>query len=150
MKVVLQRVTKATITIDNATTKNIDKGLVILLGVCESDTLEDAKLLAKKCSELRIFNDENDKLNLSANDLNLDCLIVSNFTLYADTKKGRRPSFIKAAKEPLSIDAYNLFIEESKKYNYKNVVSGKFGADMQINLINDGPVTIVMDTNDWK
>ena len=150
MKVVLQRVKSVTVTIDGVEKRSIGQGLLVLLGIAETDTLQDAQVLAKKCSELRIFDDQDGKLNLSAVDLQLDCMIISNFTLIADTKKGRRPSFTKSAKQPFSIQAYELFIEESKKYPYKTVQNGEFGTDMQVELINDGPITIVLDTDEWK
>ncbi len=150
MRVCLQRVSKASICIDDSVTKNIDKGIVLLLGVKDTDTLQDVEKLADKCANLRIFEDEFGKMNLSSMDLHLDCMVVSNFTLYADTKTGRRPSFISAAKKPLSIDAYNLFVQSMKNKGFNKVVTGEFGADMKIELINDGPVTIILDTQDWQ
>lgn len=149
MKAVIQRVTSATINF-NGITRTISKGLVILLGVACGDTAANCDKLADKCATLRIFEDENEKMNLSAVDLELDVLIVSNFTLCANTKKGRRPSFDTAAREPLSIDLYNRFIDKVHESGIKNVQTGEFGADMQINLTNDGPVTIVMDTQEWE
>ncbi|WP_102048422.1 D-aminoacyl-tRNA deacylase [Pygmaiobacter massiliensis] len=150
MKAVLQRVKNASVTINGAETHTIGEGLLILLGVAATDTLDDAKLLARKCAELRIFEDENEKLNLSALDLGYDIMIVSNFTLQADTKKGRRPSFIAAAKPPLSVEAYELFIQCVREAGISKVETGEFGAEMQIALVNDGPVTLVLDTEEWK
>lgn len=150
MKAVLQRVKNASVTINGAETRTIGQGLLILLGVAATDTLDDAKLLARKCAELRIFEDENEKLNLSALDLGYDIMIVSNFTLQADTKKGRRPSFIAAAKPPLSVEAYELFIQCVRESGIAKVETGEFGAEMQIALVNDGPVTLVLDTEEWK
>lgn len=105
--------------------------------------------LAEKCAGLRIFKDENDKLNLSAKDLGYSALVVSQFTLYGDTKKGFRPSFIKAARPPLAVDAYELFLAEINKQGLKDVQHGEFGADMQVSLVNEGPCTIVIDTDEW-
>lgn len=150
MKAVLQRVKNASVTINGAETRTIGQGLLILLGVAATDTLDDAKLLARKCAELRIFEDENEKLNLSALDLGYDIMIMSNFTLQADTKKGRRPSFIAAAKPPLSVEAYELFIQCVREAGIAKVETGEFGAEMQIALVNDGPVTLVLDTEEWK
>lgn len=150
MKAVLQRVKNASVTINGAETRTIGQGLLILLGVAATDTLDDAKLLARKCAELRIFEDENEKLNLSALDLGYDIMIVSNFTLQADTKKGRRPSFIAAAKPPLSVETYELFIQCVREAGIAKVETGEFGAEMQIALVNDGPVTLVLDTEEWK
>ena len=150
MKAVIQRVQRASVTIDHAQTRTIGQGLLILLGVKDTDTLEICQKLAQKCAGLRIFDDENGNLNISAEDLGYEAMVVSNFTLYGDTKKGKRPSFISAAKPPLSVDAYNQFIAEIKKTGLKHVETGEFGADMQIELVNDGPITIVIETDDWK
>lgn len=150
MKAVLQRVKNAAVTINGAETRAIGQGLLILLGVAAADSLDDARLLARKCAELRIFEDENQKLNLSALDLGYEVMIVSNFTLQADTRKGRRPSFIAAAKPPLSVDAYELFIQCVREAGIAKVETGEFGAEMQIALVNDGPVTLVLDTEEWK
>lgn len=150
MKAVLQRVKNAAVTINGAETRAIGQGLLILLGVAAADSLDDARLLARKCAELRIFEDENQKLNLSALDLGYEVMVVSNFTLQADTRKGRRPSFIAAAKPPLSVDAYELFIQCVREAGIAKVETGEFGAEMQIALVNDGPVTLVLDTEEWK
>ena len=122
---------------------------MILLGVGEHDTLAIAPKLAEKCAQLRIFEDENGKLNLSAAELGYSALVVSNFTLYGDTAKGRRPSFIRAAKPPLSADAYEAFLHAMEQQGLSEVQHGEFGADMQVSLVNDGPVTIMIDTDEW-
>lgn len=150
MKAVLQRVKHASVTIEGTETRSIGPGLCILLGVADTDTPDDAKLLARKCAELRIFEDEAGKLNLSALDLGYSALIVSNFTLQADTKKGRRPGFTRAAKQPLSVDLYELFVSEVRANGIKEIQTGEFGAEMQILLQNDGPITLVLDTEEWK
>ena len=130
--------------------QNIHKeGMTILLGVKDTDTLDIVPKLAEKCAGLRIFKDENDKLNLSAKDLGYSALVVSQFTLYGDTKKGFRPSFIKAARPPLAVDAYELFLAEMNRQGLKDVQHGEFGADMQVSLVNEGPCTIVIDTDEW-
>ena len=150
MRAVIQRVKSAQVVINGGETRGIGQGIMILLGVKDTDDITICKKLASKCAGLRIFDDENGNLNISAEEKGLEVMIVSNFTLYGDTKKGKRPSFISAAKPPLSVDAYNKFIDEMKNTGVKNVVTGEFGADMQITLINDGPVTIIIDTDDWK
>lgn len=150
MKAVIQRVTGASVTIHETETRTIGKGLVILLGIKTDDEIAVCEKLAQKCASLRIFDDENGNLNLSAEDKGYEAMVVSNFTLYADTKKGKRPSFIKAAKQPLSQTAYEAFVTALSKTALTNVVCGEFGADMQITLTNDGPVTIVIETDDWK
>lgn len=150
MKVVIQRVTGAAVTVDGGEPRAIGPGLVILFGVGENDTLDIVPKLAEKCANLRIFTDEEGKLNKSAVELGYSALVVSNFTLYADTKKGKRPSFVHAAKSPLAVDAYELFLAEMEKQGLKELKHGEFGADMQITLCNDGPITIVIDTDDWK
>lgn len=150
MKVVVQRVKRATIIIDEKIERNIEEGLFLLVGVAEGDNIAQADLLAKKCAELRIFDDENGNLNLSAVDLKKDILIVSNFTLYANTQKGRRPSFVKAARPPFAVDCYNAFIHAVKSHPVGNVQTGEFGAYMEITAVNDGPVTIILDPDEWK
>ncbi|MCI6640280.1 MAG: D-aminoacyl-tRNA deacylase [Pygmaiobacter massiliensis] len=150
MKAVLQRVKHASVTIEGDEERSIGQGLCILLGVAEQDTEQDACQLARKCAELRIFEDEAGKLNKSALELGLAALVVSNFTLQADTKKGRRPSFIRAAKQPLSQQLYQLFVQELAKAGIAPVKTGEFGAEMQVLLQNDGPVTLVLDTEEWK
>lgn len=146
MKAVIQRVSKANITINDDINRKIDRGIVVLLGVMQGDTVAQADFLAKKIAELRIFCDENDKQNLSLQDIDGDILIVSNFTLSADCKKGRRPSYDKAESPKLAKSLYEYFIEQVKKQNIKNIQTGEFGADMQVALVNDGPITIVIDT----
>ncbi len=146
MKAVIQRVSKADITINGDVNRKIDKGVVVLLGIMQGDTTAQAEFLAKKIAELRIFSDENDKQNLSLQDINGDMLIVSNFTLSADCKKGRRPSYDKAENPQAAMSLYEYFIDEVKKQNINNVQTGEFGADMQVALVNDGPITIVIDT----
>ena len=150
MKAVIQRVTRASVTIDGAETRTIGPGLMVLLGVQDTDTLDICEKLAAKVAGLRIFEDAQGKLNLSAPELGYEAMVVSNFTLQADTKKGRRPSFIRAAKPPLSVEAYHLFVECVRGYGLARVETGEFGADMQIALVNDGPVTLVLDTEEWK
>ncbi len=150
MKVVIQRVKNAWITVNGGEKQSINQGLVVLFGVEKDDTPEDTLLLAKKVSELRIFTDENDKMNLSANDLSLECLVASQFTLFADTKKGRRPSFMKSEEPVRANELYEKFLSEIKQQGFSKVIHGEFGADMQINLTNDGPITIIMDTKEWR
>ena len=150
MRAVIQRVTSASVTVNGGPARSIGQGLVILLGIADTDTLDIVPKLAEKCAGLRIFSDEEGKLNCSAKQLGLSALVVSNFTLYGNTKKGFRPSFIKAAKPPLATDAYQLFLDEMAKHGLADVQHGEFGADMQISLVNDGPVTVVIDTDEWK
>ncbi len=150
MRAVIQRVCNANVIVEGGAPRAIERGIVILLGVKDTDTLDICEKLAQKCAGLRIFEDEEGKLNLSAQQLGLDALVVSNFTLYGDTRKGKRPSFISAAKPPLSVDAYDRFVQELGKTGLRQIQTGEFGADMQLTLTNDGPVTIVIDTDDWK
>ena len=149
MKAVLQRVRGASVVVNGGEPRTIGPGLVILLGVSEADSPDLCSKLAQKCAGLRIFDDENGNLNLSAEDKGYEAMIVSNFTLYGDTRKGKRPSFIRAAKPPLSVDCYNEFVRQMKNTGLTGIVTGEFGADMQISLVNDGPVTIVIETDDW-
>lgn len=148
MRAVIQRVKSAILIADGKGYSGIGRGLFILLGVKDTDTEEDMLLLAKKCSGLRLFEDENGKMNLSADDVDGEILVVSNFTLYADCKKGKRPSFISAARPEKAIPLYEGFVKniESKK----PVRTGVFGADMQIMAENDGPVTVIIDSGDLK
>ena len=150
MRAVIQAVSSASVRVNGGEPESIGPGLVILLGVRDTDTLDIVPKLADKCAGLRIFPDEEGKLNRSAKELGLSALVVSNFTLYGSTKKGMRPSFIAAAKKPLSVDAYELFLREMERQGLKEVQHGEFGADMQLTLTNDGPVTILMDTDEWK
>ena len=149
MRVVLQRVAGASVTVNGGGARVIGPGLVLLVGIKDTDTLDLAPKLAEKCAHLRIFADEEGKLNRSAAELGYSALVVSNFTLYANTKQGKRPSFIAAAKPPLAVDAYELFLAELEKQGLKEVKHGEFGADMQVSLVNDGPVTILLDTDEW-
>ena len=149
MRAVIQCVRKADVSVNGGEPRAIGPGIVILLGVKDTDTLDIVPKLAEKCVNLRVFPDEEGKLNKSAVDLGYSALVVSNFTLYGDTKKGKRPSYITAAKPPLSIDAYELFLAEMEKQGLKEVKHGEFGADMLVNIANDGPVTIVIDTDQW-
>ena len=150
MRAVLQRVSSASVVVNGGDPRTIGPGLMILLGVKDTDSLDIVPKLADKCAGLRIFKDENDKLNLSAKDLGYSALVVSQFTLYGDTKKGFRPSFIKAARPPLAVDAYELFLAEMNRQGLKDVQHGEFGAYMQVASENDGPVTLIVDTNDLK
>ena len=149
MRAVIQCVRKADVSVNGGEPRAIGPGIVILLGVKDTDTLDIVPKLAEKCANLRVFPDEEGKLNKSAVDLGYSALVVSNFTLYGDTKKGKRPSYITVAKPPLSIDAYDLFLAEMEKQGLKEVKHGEFGADMLVNIANDGPVTIVIDTDQW-
>lgn len=150
MRAVIQRVCGASVSVNGGAPRAIGRGLLILLGVRESDTLDVCPKLAQKCAGLRIFDDADGKLNLSAEEIGGEALVVSNFTLYADTKKGKRPSFIAAAKPPLAVDAYEAFVAELRKTGLARVETGEFGAEMQVQLTNDGPITIVIDTDEWK
>lgn len=150
MRAVVQRVKDAWITINGGEKQYMQQGLVVLFGVNETDEKKDTAILAKKISELRIFEDEDGKMNISALEKNYSCMVVSQFTLFADTKKGRRPSFIKAARPEKAIPIYEKFLSEIQQAGFKEVIHGEFGADMQINLTNDGPVTIILDTDEWK
>lgn len=147
MRAVIQRVSKADILIDKEEFREISQGLVVFLGVMKEDTEENAKYLVNKISGLRIFSDENDKMNLSLKDIDGDMLIVSNFTLSADCKHGKRPSFEKAAKGDQAKELYDYFVDLMKKEDgIKKIATGEFGAHMDINAANDGPITIIMDT----
>lgn len=146
MRAVLQRVTEASVTIANNKVATIKNGIVALIGVTESDTEEDILWLSKKIVNLRIFNDENNIMNKSIKDIHGDLIVVSQFTLQAATKKGNRPSYIKAAKPEFALPMYKKFISQSEQDLGKKIQTGEFGADMQVNLCNDGPVTIIIDT----
>ena len=145
MRAVLQRVTRSSVLIDGKVVGKINQGLMILLGVKNGDTEADAKYVADKCVNLRIFNDQAGKFNLSALDVNAEILVVSQFTLYADTRKGRRPSFIDAAIPEISEPLYEKFIKNVRAHNLK-VEHGNFGAIMTVEIFNDGPVTIVVES----
>lgn len=146
MKVVIQRVLEASVTIDGKTVAEIQKGLLILLGIESEDTSEDIHWLSNKIVNLRIFNDENDVMNNSLIDINGDAIVVSQFTLQASTKKGHRPSYIKAARPEIAIPIYEEFITQIDQDLGKKVGTGIFGADMKVALVNDGPVTIIVDS----
>jgi D-tyrosyl-tRNA(Tyr) deacylase len=146
MKVVIQRVSKASVTIDGNKVASIGSGLLILLGIVEEDTQEDIKWLSGKIINLRIFEDENAVMNRSLLDVNGEIIAVSQFTLHASTKKGNRPSYIRAAKPETAIPLYETFIKQLESDLGKRVQTGQFGADMQVDLINDGPVTIIIDS----
>ena len=146
MKVIIQRVSKASVTIDNKIKSKIGAGLLILLGIEELDTKEDIDWLCGKITKLRIFGDENGAMNLSIKDIDGDIILVSQFTLHASTKKGNRPSFIKAAKPEIAIPLYKQFILQIEKEIEKPIQTGVFGADMKVELVNDGPVTIIIDS----
>ena len=146
MRVVIQRVKHAEVIIDGKEKKHSGKGLMILLGIENSDDISDVQWLVKKILNLRIFNDKKGVMNYSLLDIRGELMIISQFTLMAKTKKGNRPSYIRAAIHEHAIPLYNSFIEYSQKFLTKPVVSGKFGSEMQIELINDGPVTIWIDS----
>lgn len=146
MRVVVQRVSEASVTIDGATYSEIGVGLLVLLGIEEGDTGEDRDWLVQKLSALRIFSDQEGKMNLSAPDIQGAFLVVSQFTLHASTRKGNRPSFIKAAKPEQAIPLYESFCKLLRESTGLHVATGVFGADMQVKLINDGPVTIFIDS----
>lgn len=150
MRCVIQRVTQASVTVDGEITGQIEKGFMVLLGVVEGDTDEEMRLLARKVGEIRIFTDENGKMNLSLSQVGGAVLLVSQFTLCADLAKGRRPSFTLSAKPSEAERLYLAFGKELEKYGVTDVQYGVFGADMAVRLCNDGPVTIVMDTDTWK
>jgi len=146
MKAVIQRVLEASVEINSNIVATINSGLLILIGIEESDTQEDIIWLTTKIANLRIFADENEVMNLSLKDIDGDVLVVSQFTLHALTKKGNRPSYIKAAKPEIAIPIYENFITQMEQEIGKKVQTGQFGADMKVALINDGPVTIIIDT----
>lgn len=146
MKLVIQRVKRADVSVDNRIVGKINQGFLVLLGIKNSDTKKDADYLVKKLINLRVFNDNNNKMNLSLEAVNGELLIISQFTLYGDCKKsGNRPSFSDAAKPDIAIPLYEYFISECQK-QISVVQTGIFGADMKVNLLNDGPVTIIMDS----
>ncbi len=146
MKAVIQRVSSASVTIESKIIANIHQGLLVLVGIEEPDSQEDIDWLCQKIANLRIFGDENDVMNLSVKDIDGEIIIVSQFTLQASTKKGNRPSYIKAARPEIAIPLYEKFITEMEATVGKKVQTGVFGADMKVALVNDGPVTIIMDS----
>ncbi|OTN87878.1 D-tyrosyl-tRNA(Tyr) deacylase [Enterococcus sp. 7E2_DIV0204] len=147
MRAVIQRVTQAEVVIEQQSVGKIAQGFMILLGIHESDTIDDVAYLVRKISKLRVFEDNGGKMNLSLQEINGSILSVSQFTLYADTKKGNRPSFIEAARPEVAIPLYEQFNKQLKELAIP-VETGEFGADMKVSLINDGPVTIIIDTKD--
>lgn len=149
MRAVIQRVSEASVTIDGEICGSIGPGFLVLLGVAEDDTEADADILAKKTANLRIFEDEQEKMNLSLLDLGYSVLVISQFTLLADTKKGNRPSFIRAARPDTAVPLYKRYMQKLQEDGVSNVQHGEFGADMKVRLLNDGPVTIVYDTRQW-
>lgn len=146
MKIVLQRVSSASVTIENKIVADIQKGLLILVGIEDADTKEDIDWLVGKITKIRIFDDENRVMNLSIQDIDGDVIVVSQFTLHASTKKGNRPSYIKAAKPDIAIPLYENFVQQLEKELGKKIQTGVFGADMKVSLINDGPVSIIIDS----
>ena len=146
MKTLIQRVSQSSVTINNEIVAQIQKGLLVLVGIEDADQQEDIVWLASKIANLRIFADENDIMNLSVKEINGDVIVVSQFTLHASTKKGNRPSYIKASKPDIAVPLYESFVQQMELELGKKVQTGRFGADMKVSLVNDGPVTIIMDT----
>ena len=150
MRAVVQRVKSSKVEVDGKIVGAIEKGFLVLLGVMDEDTKEDAALLARKVASLRVFEDENGKMNLELSEINGSVLAVSQFTLCADVKKGNRPSFTPSASPEKAEELYEFFCGELKTNGISTVEKGVFGADMRVSLINDGPVTIIYDTNIWR
>ena len=146
MRIVLQRVVEASVKINESIKGSVDKGLLLFLGIEAEDNEEDIDWLVQKVSNLRIFEDENGKMNLYVKEIEGEVLVISQFTLFASTKKGNRPSFIKAAKPEIAIPLYEQFLQKIKSVSNLKVESGEFGADMKVSLCNDGPVTILIDS----
>lgn len=146
MRIVIQRVAEASVSVDNEVKSKIGKGLLVLLGIESIDGEEDIKWLVKKIINLRIFNDHNGIMNLSVKDISGEILLISQFTLFASTKKGNRPSYMKAAKPEIAIPIYHRFIEVLKETSALTIGTGVFGADMKVRLLNDGPTTIIIDS----
>lgn len=146
MKAVIQRVSQASVTINSKKVSEISKGLLVLVGIEDADSQEDITWLSSKIVNLRIFGDENDVMNLSVKDIDGDIIVVSQFTLQASTKKGNRPSYIKASKPDIAIPLYENFVRQIETDLGKKIQTGEFGADMKVALLNDGPVTITIDT----
>ncbi len=149
MKAIIQRVHSASVSVDTKQIGAIDKGLLILLGVYSTDTAAHADLMARKLAKLRIFSDENDRMNLSLLDVGGGALVISNFTVCADTHRSNRPSFSNAMEPKMANELYERLCEQLKVNEVKNVQKGQFGADMQVQSLNDGPVTLILDTNEW-
>jgi len=150
MRIVLQRVSEASVKIDNQIIGEISQGLLLLVGIEHEDDKPDADWLIQKVIGMRIFSDADDKMNLSIKEIKGEFLVVSQFTLHASTKKGNRPSFIQAARPEKAIPLYDYFCEQLQEVSESKVQTGKFGADMKVSLVNDGPVTIVIDSKDRK
>ena len=150
MKAIIQRVSSASVSVDGVVRGSAEQGFLVLLGVTEGDSEKETELLARKTAALRIFCDSEDKMNLSLTDIGGDALVVSNFTLCADTKKGNRPSFINAMAPDRANELYEYYCEELKKNGVNRVEKGVFGADMKIAINADGPVTITLDTDIWS
>ena len=146
MRVVLQRVSRASVTIDGRVKSRIGLGMMVLLGIEEADNAEDVDWLCQKLTKLRVFSDDHDAMNLDINQVDGSFLVVSQFTLHALTKKGNRPSFIRAARPEQAIPLYELFVKRLHEVSGREVLTGEFGAMMEVELINDGPVTIIMDS----
>ena len=146
MRVVIQRVSEVSVTIDGKKVAAINKGLLVLLGITDADTQEDIDYLVRKTANLRIFNDENHVMNLSLKDVNADVIVVSQFTLFANVKKGNRPSYINASKPNIAIPLYEKFVADLELEIQKEIETGEFGADMKVRLLNDGPITIIVDS----
>ncbi|WP_281637187.1 D-aminoacyl-tRNA deacylase [Flavobacterium marginilacus] len=146
MKTVIQRVSSASVTVEGNKIADIQKGLLVLVGIEDADNQEDSIWLCQKICNLRIFGDENDVMNLSVKDIDGEIIIVSQFTLHASTKKGNRPSYLKASKPEIAIPMYEKFVSQMEKELGRKVQTGLFGADMKVALLNDGPVTIIMDS----
>lgn len=150
MKAVIQRVESAIVTVEGMETGSCKNGFLVLVGAAQGDTAEDALILAKKTVNLRVFSDENGKMNKSIADIDGEILAVSQFTLCADVKKGNRPSFTDALEPDKAKELYEIYCGELKKLGVKKVATGIFGADMKVSLVNDGPVTIIFDTVIWR
>jgi D-tyrosyl-tRNA(Tyr) deacylase len=146
MRVVIQRVSEASVSIEGKVKSAIKKGLLVLVGIEDADTLDDINFLVKKITQLRIFDDESGVMNLSVKDVDGDIIVVSQFTLHASTKKGNRPSYIRASKPDFAIPVYEQFVAETEAAIGKKVGTGEFGAMMKVALVNDGPVTIIIDS----
>ncbi|MCM5661390.1 D-aminoacyl-tRNA deacylase [Galbibacter mesophilus] len=146
MRVVIQRVSEASVTIEGEVTSSIKNGVLVLLGIEEIDDQRDIEWLCRKIGSLRIFNDDDGVMNVSLKDIDGEALVVSQFTLHASTKKGNRPSYIKAAKPEIAVPLYEAFVSQLEKELGKKIGTGTFGADMKVSLVNDGPVTILIDS----
>ncbi len=146
MKAVIQRVSQSSVTINEEIVVQIQQGLLVLVGIEDADNQDDINWLTSKIANLRIFGDENEVMNLSLKDINGEMIVVSQFTLHAATKKGNRPSYIKASKPEIAIPLYESFVKQMEIELRKKIQTGQFGADMKVSLVNDGPVTIIIDT----